>query len=236
MSTFLDGVNRVLRINSVIADDDDDITTFNDVQHKAALNMAIIAIQGTLTDLVSCKFIPYEEAESTITYVNGTRIYALASDFVRFAQGNDYFLKIDGSGNSENQRIYPYPKGENQLRNDIMDYREQTGDPTWWYFANGSTKRVGFYYVPDSTVDGDQLRYYYEKSVYVETETDTMPFTTQQEDDTFFSMAARYFQFLFTKQPIEGLENDVIYKKNKVSLAQLMRVDYGSKKYGFTYK
>ena len=101
--------------------------------------------------------------------------------------------------------------------------------------ANGTTKRVGFYHVPDSSVDGNQLRYYYESSVYVTEEADTIPFTTQQEDDTFFAMAARYFQFLFTKQPIEGLQNDSVYLHNKSSLSELLRVTYPSRRYGFRY-
>ena len=235
MATFLDSVNKVLRINTVIADDDDDLTTFNSTQHKGTLQLAKIAIQSTITELTADRLIPAEQADDTITYVDGTRIYSLASDFVRFSDENPFFLELDGSGNSANTTVCMYPGGEKQLRREILNYRSDSGKPNYFYPIESTTKQIGFWKVPDSTVDGLQHRYYYEKSVYPTTEADTMPFSSTQEADTFANMAARYWQFLYTKQPIEELLNDVVYQRNKASLIDLMSQFYKSTSYGYDY-
>jgi len=235
MSTFLDVVNRVLRINTVIGADDDDLTTFDDTQHVATLQIAKIAIQSTLTELTSDRIIPYEEADGTITVATGTRLYALPADFIRFKGENAFLLKLDGSNNSENITVGEYPGGEEKLRRQILDYREQPGEPRWFYQVMSSTKQIGLYQVPDSSVDGVIYRFPYEKSVYVSVAADTMPFTTQQESDAFSDMAARRFQFMFTSQPIEGLERDSVYAVGKANLMNLLRRTNPSGSYGYTY-
>ena len=236
MATFLDVVNRVMRINTVIGADDDDLTTFDDTQHVATLQIAKIAIQSTLTELTSDRIIPYEEADGTITVSTGTRVYALPADFIRFKGQNPFLLKLDGSSNSENITVNEYPGGEESLRRGILDYREQPGEPRWFYIIMSSTKQVGLYQVPDSSVNGVSYRFPYEKSVYVTVAADTMPFTTQQESDAFSDMAARRFQFLFTNQPIEGLERDSVYAAGKTNLMNLLRKTNPANGYGYRYQ
>lgn len=236
MSSFLDGVNRVLRINSIIGGDDDDLTSFSDVQHRATLELAKIAIQSTITELSSDRALPYEEATDSITMTSGTRTYALASDFVRFKDENPFFLELDGSSNSANRTSNMYPGGEERLRREVLDYKEQSGYPNWFYVLNTSTKQVGFYQVPDSSVDSVSFRYVYEKSIYPTAEGDTLPFTTTQEDHAFLDMAARRFQFIFTKQPMDGLEQDIIYKTAKSSLMSLIKPAPSSTSYGYDYR
>lgn len=236
MATFIDTVNRVFRINSVIGGDDDDITTFSDAQHVATLQLAKIAIQSTLTELVTDRLIPYEEADGTITLVTDQRVYALPSDFIRFKGERPFLLKLDGSNNSDNITVIKYPGGEEQLRRSILDYREQSGEPHWWYEIESTTKQIGLYQVPDSSVNGVSYRFPYEKSVYVTLSVDTMPFHNEQEADAFADMAARRFQFLFTKQPIEGLERDSVYAAGKTNLINLMRQTNPTRKYGYSYR
>ena len=235
MSFFLDTVNRVLRTNGLLADDDDDITSFGDTQHKGTIQLAKIAIQSSITELTADRILPAEEADDTITYVSGTRVYNLATDYVRMIDENPFFLEIDGSGLSQNQTVNHYPGGESQLRRDILDYRDQPGKPRWFYFPKNTTKQVAFYQVPDASSDGLIQRYTYEKSIYPQTEGDTMPFSTDQEHDAFSNMAARYFQFLLTKQPVEGLLQDTVYQSNKASLANLLKSFYGTTRYGYRY-
>ena len=43
--TFLDGVNRILRMNTLIRGDDDDVSSFDDTQHSASINLARFSIQ-----------------------------------------------------------------------------------------------------------------------------------------------------------------------------------------------
>lgn len=235
MSTFLDTVNRVLRINTVIGADDEDLTSFDDLQHVATLQVAKISIQSTLTELVSDRIIPYEESDGTITTVTDQRAYSLPADFVRFKGDNPFLLKLDGSGNSENRTVNHYRGGEEALRRAVLDYREQSGEPTWFYEIEGTTKQIGLYQVPNTNNNGTQYRFPYEKSVYVSVAADTMPFVTQQESDAFSDMAARRFQFLFTSQPIEGLERDSVYAAAKTSLMNLVRITYPNNKYGYRY-
>ena len=235
MSTFLDVVNRVLRINTIIGADDDDLADFNDTQHIATLQLAKIAIQSTLTELTSDRIIPYEEADGTITLVTGQRAYTLPSDFIRFKGDKPFLLKLDGSSNSANITVSEYPGGEEKLRRQILDYRSQTGEPRWFYQIMSSTKQIGVYQVPDTASNGIVYRFPYEKSVYVTLATDTMPFTTDQESDAFSDMASRRLQFLFTKQPIEGLESDTVYKAGKNNLMNLLRRTNPSGRYGYSY-
>ena len=236
LASFLSVVNRVLRINTIIGADDDDLTTFDDTQHVATLQIAKIAIQSTLTELTTDRIIPYEEADGTITVADGTRVYSLPSDFIRFRGENPFLLKLDGSSNSENITVNHYPGGEETLRRTVLDYREQSGEPTWFYPIQSSTKQIGLYQVPNASVDGVTYRFPYEKSVYVTLAADTMPFTTQQESDAFSDMAARRFQFMFTSQPIEGLEKDTVYLSGKNNLMNLLRQTNPISRYGYTYR
>lgn len=242
MATFLDTVNRILRINTVIGADDDDLTSFDDLQHVATLQIAKIAVQSTLTELTVDQIIPYEEADGTIVTVgsdtlsSATRVYSLPADFIRFKGEKPFLLKLDASGNSENTTVNEYPGGEERLRRGILDYREQLGEPRWFYLINSSTKQIGLYHVPNADNNGTTYRFPYEKSIYVSVAADTMPFTTQQEADAFADMAARRFQFMFTSQPIEGLEFDSVYANAKTNLNGLLRRTNPVSKYGYNYQ
>lgn len=235
MATFLGAVNRILRNNTVIAHDDDDLTSFSDIQHKSASWLAREAVQGTLTDLAAHKMLPLEEAVGTITLSQSTRVYNLASDFVRFAGERPFFLELDGSGNSANRVVNAYPGGRDTLRREVLDYKSQEGTPNWFYHPTSSTKQVAFYHIPDSNYDSVQLEYEYEKSVYPTAEGDTLPFVNDEESDAFMRMASRYFQFLFAKVPIDDLEKDVVYKASKAALLNLLKDKYPNSSWGFDY-
>jgi hypothetical protein len=233
--SFLYGVNRVLRQNSIITGDDDDISSFTDLQHKASTQLAMIAIQSTITELSSDKCLPIEEVDATITMVQSQRTYDLASDFVRFIEEKPFLLELDGSGNSANRVMQMYPGGEAQLKREILDYREQEGTPSYFYNMKASTKSIGVFHIPDANYNGVDFQYTYEKSVYPVIEVDNLPFITRQEVDTFIDMASRRFQFIFTKQPMEGLEQDIIYKGARTSLLNILRQNYPTTEYGYSY-
>lgn len=235
MATFLDGVNRVLRNNTIIAHDDDDLSAFTDVQHKSSSWLARQSIQDTITELIANKALPLEEATATITLSASTRVYNLASDFVRFTGEKPFFLELDASGNSANRTVNPYPGGRDRLRREVLDYKTQEGTPNWFYHPVTSTKQVAFYHVPDSNYDSVDLEYEYEKYVYPTVEADTLPFVNDQESHAFLSMASRRFQFLFAKIPIDDLEKDAVYKSAKASLLNLVQDKYPNSSYGFDY-
>jgi hypothetical protein len=226
--TFLDAVNRILRTNGIIRGDDDEVTTFNDVQHNATLNLAKIAVQDELVEMTSDRLIPLEQTEGTLTTSVGVRTYALASDFVQF-YGTPFFYDATG-----NRQLYEYPGGEQQLRLDVFDYKTVSGDPNDWYFIGAATNQVGFYQVPNNS---KTYAYDYERSVYVENSTDEIPFHTNEQCHAFCAAAGRRFKFLFENaQNVDlVLANDASYQSARSRLARLIkgRNPYGT--YGSDY-
>lgn len=236
MTDFISGVNRVLRVNTILSADDDDITSFTNTQHQASIKLAEIAIQQTLTSVVSDRLIPYEYTDGTITYVVGQRLYNLPSDFVRMADDPPFLVELDSSSNATGIFVQKYPGGENRLKHAILNYRSQSGTPRFFYYANGTTKQIGLFQVPDATVNGTVARFSYEKDVFVTSESDTLPFRTTQAAYAFLDMASRRFQFLFVNKTVSGIEQDSVYKDAKVALLNLLRYDNPSRRYGHIYR
>lgn len=216
--TFLEAVNRVLRESGIIRGDTDTVSTFNDTAHNATLNLAIVAIQNELGDLIADRMIPYELGASTITLVANTRTYSLASDFIRFY--GDAFFKTTG-----NFEISEYVGGRPALQSEIPNYKTSSGSPISWYWEPGPTKQVGFYQVPSGT---DTLTYDYEKSVMVSASTDTIPLHNTEEANQFCTMASRRFKVLYEDADklsdiVAVLDNDQTYKRSKRNLLHMIK-------------
>lgn len=235
--TFLEAVNLILRINTFISGDDDDLTSFSDTQHRASLNLAKISIKSSINELVADRLIPYEETDGNITLSSGTRLYSLPSDFVRFVGPAPFFLKLQGAigSDSDNQFVYEYPGGEDQLRWHVLDYRSQSGTPQWFYISNGTSKQIGLYPVPDSDDDGNVYRFPYQKDVTVTNEGDSLPFHTEQEAQAFVDMAARYMKYLIEKLPVSQLYEDPVFRTSKSALMALMKPIKSKESYGYRY-
>ena len=227
---FLTGVNRLLRRNNVIKGDDDNITAFSENQHAAKIELAQIAIQDELSDLVSDRLIPYEKTEGTITTVEDQRTYTLAADFIRFFGEKPYFYY-----STDNQQIFEYPGGEDHLRLAIPNYKELTGNPIDWYVDNTTTKKIGLYQTPDSTHAGRAYTYEYERDISVSVENDTLPFHSEIEAQSFIATAARRYFFIELGQGDIDLDNDPVYKKAKSRLLSLMRFTNPKKRWGVSY-
>ena len=226
MATFLQGVNRHLRINTIIQGDDDDLTSFSDTQHAADSSLAQIAIQDEIGEVVSERLIPYEHTTATITLATSTRSYALESDFVRF------FGKPSFYDSTDNRRIYEYPGGEQVLMNVDYKYKTTEGTPVEFYWDNTTTKNVAFYNVPSSAYNSRSLAYDYEKSVLVTNTTDTLPFHNTEEYHAFISMAARRFRFMIEKRDLGLLPMDATYSNAKSRLYALLKPSDPSQYYG----
>ena len=241
--TFLEAVNRVLRAESIISGDDDDLTSFAQTQHDAAINLAKIAVQDELTSLIAEEVLPFENATGTLTLVTDQRTYDLAADFIRFSDPCPILLKEDGAGNSDNTYMSFYKGGEDQIKKDFLDYREQSGTPNYFYMTTPTTvtvKTIGVFEIPDSNVNADVYRYYYEKDVSVTLETDDLPFNSI-EAQTFARLCARHFKYLFaTKQVREGLfpqgiDGDPTIQSARASLMKLLRPVKAVNNYGRHY-
>jgi hypothetical protein len=227
---FIGGVNRLFRINSIIKGDDDSITTFSDTQHAADIELAKIAIQDELLDLVADRLLDYEKASDTISLVTDTRAYALATDFIRFyGQRPSFYDSV------ANIRYYELKGGEDSLKDSDFLYKTNSGGIMGWYWESATTKQVAFYQIPNSTYNGRSLSYDYEKSVLVSNSTDTLPFVTDEEAYSFISCAARRFRFMLTDQALGELPQDPTYANAKARLANFLRPTNSSNHYGKAY-
>lgn len=225
--TFLQAVNRVLRSSAILRGDDDEVSTFSDVQHNAALNLAIVAIQSELADLVSDRLVSYEKASGTLATVNGTRVYAVESDFVRFYGQNPFLYN-----GTDNIAMYEYNGGVDALRHDILDYKTQSGDPYYWYWEDTTTKKIGLFPVPNSA---ETWVYDYEKDVSVTASSDTLPFHNEMEAQAFCDMATPHFKLLLTRQDTGALAQNASYTMAKARLSNLLRPTDPNMRYGTRY-
>lgn len=223
--TFIDAVNRLLRASGIIRGDDDALTTFSSTQHNAAMNLAIVAIQSELADLVADRLIPYEKASSSIATVAGTRSYALAAGFVRL-YGQKPFLY----DTTRNIQIFEFPV--DKLRHAIYDYKTQSGDPQYWYYEDTTSKQLSFYPVPDAARTWE---YDYEKDIAVSASTDTLPFHSTTEGQAFADLALQRFKSLLTRQPLEALRDSKDRMEARARLANLIRHTAPSNRYGSRY-
>lgn len=222
--TFLEAVNRVLRTTGIIKGDDDNIATFADVQHNATLNIAMISIQSEVNGLIADALLPYERDTKTITTVPGTRTYALDPSFVRF-YGTPLLYQA-----ANNQIIYAI--NEDQLRQEIYNYKTVQSTPIYFYLIGGTTKQIGFYPVPNAA---DAWDYELEKNVGVLNAGDVLPFQSEQEAQVFCNLAARHFLILFEEQPDKSLLQDSIYLSQKSVLMSLIAGANPPAYYGNTY-
>jgi len=227
--TLLEAVNRIFRTNGIIKGDDDAITTFSDVAHNAATQLAIIAAQDELNDLVSDNVIPYEVTQGTITTTASTRTYALASDFVRF-YGHSRLYRA-----AANRPLYEWPGGRESLMHTFWTYETEQGEPNWWYLEPTTTKRIGLYQVPNAAYI---YTYDYEKSVAVSVASDVLPFHSDPEAQAFTQAAGRRFKALFEENsdPASFILKDPTYTTARTRLMGLMKGRNPYTRYGALYR
>ncbi len=232
--TFLESVVRILRTVAIIRGDTDAPTSFSQTQLNAELQVAQIAIQNELVNLIAKRLIPKERKTSgAITLVAGTAEYNLASDFVRL-YGKPHIHNV-----SANFDIFEYAGGLPQLQIDDLNYATARGAPNWFYFSPQSStyKKVGFYAVPQAAAT---LQYDYEASILISTASQDLPFHNDEENFTFTEMAARRFKFMWEDAKGESdialvLEKDLSYKTARATLYSLLRSSNASNSYGSRY-
>lgn len=235
MATYLETVNRVLRDESVIHGDDDDITSFSDTQHAAAVNLAKRAVKKELVSLVAGDYLLLEEVVGSVTLVTDTRQYALPSDFIQFVDPDPVLVELDSSGLGSN---YIPMTSEEELRKTVITYKTDKGNPYVFYFTKfGSTKAIGFHNVPNVGSNDVVMQFHYEKSVIPSLEADTLPFTNDMEDEAFSMAAARHFKYLFSTKDVRaalfphGVDKDTGILSSRATLHKLMLGKKPSKHY-----
>jgi len=225
---FLSAVTRIMRAESIIRGDTDAPTTFSDLQHGATINLAQIAIQDELQELVADNVLPYEHAGTgSIVTAASTRSYSLPSDFVRFF-GTPSLYEA-----ATNTRLYEYKGGEVKLMHDFYDYKTQSSTPQWFYFDMTTTKKLAFWPVPN---DAKTYTFDYEKDVSVTAASDTLPFHNEIEAQAFCRLAARRFKFLYQKMDAALLANDPEHMKAKATLILLISGAAPASQYAAIYR
>lgn len=235
--TLLDCINRILRSEAIIRGDTDTVTALTQTQHSASLNLAVVAIQNEIVDLIATKMIPKErKTTGSIGLTTQTRTYSLATDFTAF-WGEPHFYNA-----SQNRQIYEYAGGLERLQIDIYNYATQYGQPNWWYWEPGQTtyKQVGFFQVPSSAENGQAWTYDYQASVLVSNGGDSLPFHNDEENYMFTQMAARRFKFMWAdtdnKADVQAiLNNDVSYRTAMARLYALLKGTKPKSQYGNAY-
>lgn len=235
--TFIQCVTRIMQSVGIIRGDTDAPTSFSNTQHNASMQVAQVAIQNELVSLISNKLIPKERSTSgSITLVAGTRVYSLATDFIRF-YGSAHLYS-----SSRNLEIFEYPGGLPKLQTDVWNYSAypgQKGDPSTWYLEPGNTtyKQVGLFQIPQAA---DTLTYDYEASVLVSSASDSLPFHNSEEAYMFTDMASRRFKYMWEDVKGEAdigaiLSKDMSYREAKVALFGLLKPANAVPAYGNRY-
>jgi hypothetical protein len=212
--SFLDAVNRVLTANGIIRGDTDELSSFSDLQHGATMNIAKLAIQDELNELVSDTLLPAErDTTGSIVTTDGTRSYSLAANFIRFDGVAMLYLA------DNNLQLFEYPGGEEALKLDYPNYATMEGFPSHFYIDKTTSKKVAFFPVPN---EAKTYTYAYEADPSLTAATDLLPFHNDMESHTFCRMAARRFKYLFEGLDIAQLDQDSERIKAKAALAGLM--------------
>lgn len=228
---FIGCVNRILREQGIIRGDTDALSTFSDTNHNSTSQIAQLAIQNELTELMSRGVLPYAfKLSGSITLVATQRSYSLPSDFTQF-YGDDPYIYDSTS----NYQIHQYPGGEQQLRKEIYTYRTDPGYPMFWYFEEGTVQKVSFYCVPDSARANLNLTFDYMGSVNVVNSTDTIPLTTDDQTYAFTTMAGRRFKWIYEGKPQQPIDEDPVYREAQARLFRLIKGKQLPRRYGNMY-
>ena len=195
--TYLEAVNAILVDDGIIRGDDDAISSFSDTQHVANIRWAKKAVVQELNSLRATHQWEGGLQTTTITTAASTRTYTLSA-FIRFDEERPWLMKETAAGASDSTRVLEYPGGEQQLRRDILTYKEQTGTPIWWYwdeFNSTTDRRVGLYPIPDAVY---YYRYWYvgQYKSWTAAEGDSLPFKNEWEAEVFVEACVERFKFL----------------------------------------
>lgn len=229
--TFIDCVNRMLRLNGLIRGDTDILATFSDTNHASTSAIAQIAVQTEITELSSKGELPYQhKTTGSIVLANATRTYNLASDFIQIWATNPFFYD-----STNRYQVPPYPGGEEALRQAIYTYRTDQGYPLYFYFELGTGQQVSFYPVPDASLVGRTLAYDYSAAVNVSSSTDNIPLATTDQQYAFAEMASRRFKFLFEGKVDIPMDSDPVYREARSRLFALLKWKQPARSYGRNY-
>jgi hypothetical protein len=167
--TLLNGINEVLKRTKFISGDAGAFTSLTDSSRQRPIDIAVQAWNEAVDELYSVGDIalPNEQAESTITLVDGTRAYTLATDLVQ--------LRWPFIDRTNNQYITEYTGGYNKFL--VLDpEQDDTGLPHWGAIRPTDGK-LFLDRAPTSVEAGRVYYYQYDKDTVLDEASDTFPFS-----------------------------------------------------------
>lgn len=169
MASLLDGVNDVLKRNSVI-DSAGDLQTLSDAPRQIPIDVAIQVWNESIDELYSMSEDPKPNilSENTITLATDDRDYALESDLILL-----YFPLLD---ETNGRYISEYPGGYLELINDQPFPDNNTGIPTAGAIRP-TDGELYLNYIPTSDENGLVYKYRYLKDSELSAAADVMPFS-----------------------------------------------------------
>ena len=166
--TLLDAVNEVFKRVNNIAGDASDLTTLTDSARQHPIDVTIQVINEGMDELYSysTRAKPNEQAESTLTLVNGQRDYALASDLLVL-----HFPLID---KTNTQFLYEFGGGYDDML--LLDPEQNDTGLPYFGAINPVNGELHLDRAPTSVEAGRIYTYQYDKDVSMSAATDTVPF------------------------------------------------------------
>lgn len=167
--TLLDGVNEILKRVNVIAGDAAALTSLTDSSNQHAIDIAVQVVNEGIDELYTAtsKPMPKEQGESTITLVNGTRDYSLATDLVQ--------LRWPLIDRTNTQFIIQFPGGYNNML--LLDPEQNDMGLPVFAAINPKDATLHMSHAPTSVEAGRVYYYEYDKDVSLSAATDSFPFT-----------------------------------------------------------
>ena len=164
--TLLESVNAVLQRVGQIHGDTAVLTSLTSTSFQRSIDIAVQVINEGIDELysVTSRPLPKEQAESTITLVDGDRDYALATDLVQ--------LRYPLRDKTNNQ--YLHEMDYNSML-DLDIEQDDTGLPHWAAISP-ITGELHLDRAPTSIEAGRVYTYQYDKELELVVTTDTVPF------------------------------------------------------------
>lgn len=206
--TLLDCVNEVFKRANLIQGDAAALTTLTDSARQHPIDVAIQVINEGIDELYSASHVelPNEQAEDTVTLVNGTRSYALNANLTKLI-----FPLID---HTNTEFIAKFPGTYEDML--ILDpEQDDTGLP-WWGIISPVNGQLFMNVTPTATEAGRVYTYQYEKDLSMSAATDTVPFNNK----VFRSMVPAWHQLY--KREMKNEFDAELYQMNIGRAARVM--------------
>lgn len=215
--TLLDAVNGIMKRTRLIAGDAEALTSLTDGSRQSAIDMSIQVINEGVDELYSAskRANPKEQAENTITLVDGTRSYALQTNLTQ--------LRWPMIDKSNSQYLTEFPGGYNA----ILVYDPEQDDTGLPKYAAISPVDGMLYLdrIPTSEEAGRVYTYQYDKDLELTSATSEFPFSNA----VFRAMIPAWVQ-LFKRENRDQFDADLfkasIGRASRLLTQQLPRSSY----------